>query len=193
MSGTGPGTLRVAAFAGSLREGSYNRALLRAAVELAPSGMEIEVLPIREIPLYDADVEAAGDPPAVADFKRGVAAAAGLLIATPEYNHGVPGVTKNVIDWASRPPRESVLDRLPVATMGATPGRMGTARAQTQLRQAFGFTNSFCMPQPEVLVAGARELFDAEGRLTDEPTREHLARFLVAFGEWVRYHREARS
>lgn len=183
----------MAAFAGSLRKASYNRALLRAAVELAPPSMEIDVLDLAEIPLYNADIEAAGDPPAVAGFKRRIGAADGLLIATPEYNHGVAAVTKNAVDWASRPARASVLDRLPVATLGATPGRSGTARGQSQLRQAFGFTNSFWMPQPEVLVASAGEKFDAEGRLTDEPTREHLGRFLHAFGDWVRFHRAGGS
>ena len=126
-----------------------------------------------------------GDPEPVAAFKRAVGSADGLLIATPEYNLGVPGVTKNVIDWASRPPRKSVLDRKPVAVMGATPGMGGTARGQSQLRQAFVFTNSYAMPQPEVLVRNASAIFDAEGRLTDEPTREHLVKFLNAFEEWI--------
>ena len=122
----------------------------------------------------------------MAAFKRAVAEADGLLIATPEYNLGVPGVTKNVIDWASRPPRGAVLDGKPVALMGATPGMGGTARGQSQLRQAFVFTNSYAMPQPEVLVRKAGELFDADGRLTDEPTRQHLVKFLQAFAAWMR-------
>jgi chromate reductase len=179
-------TLRVAGFAGSLRVASFNRSLLRTAQELAPDGMEIEILEIGGIPLYDADVEAEGDPAPVAAFKRAVGAADGLLIATPEYNVGVPGVTKNVIDWASRPPRASVLDGKPVALMGATPGMGGTARGQSQLRQAFVFTNSYAMPQPEVLVRKASELFDSDGRLTDEATRAHLGKFLAAFAAWIR-------
>lgn len=182
---SGGATIRVAGFAGSLRKASFNRALLRAAAELAPAGMTIDVLEIGGIPVYDADVEAAGDPPPVAEFKRAVGAADGLLIATPEYNHGVPGVTKNVIDWASRPPRRSVLDGRPVAVMGATPGMWGTARSQAQLRQAFTFTNSYAMPQPEILVARAGEKFDDEGRLVDETTREYLAKFLAAFAAWI--------
>lgn len=179
------GTLRVAGFAGSLRAGSYNGALLRAAAELAPGGMTIEILDIGSIPLYNADVEAEGDPEPVAAFKRAVGAADGLLIATPEYNLGVPGVTKNVIDWASRPPRQSVLDGKPVGIMGATPGMGGTARGQSQLRQAFVFTNSYAMPQPEVLVRRASELFDPDGRLVDEATRAHVAKFLAAFAVWI--------
>lgn len=177
--------IRVVGFAGSLRAGSYNRALLRAARELAPEGMTIEVLEIKGIPVYDADVEAQGDPEPVAAFKRAIGAADGLLIATPEYNLGVPGATKNAIDWASRPPRESVLNGKPVAVMGATPGMGGTARGQSQLRQAFVFTNSYAMPQPEVLVRRASEMFDAEGRLVDEPTRAHLVKFLTAFADWI--------
>ena len=176
----------MAAFAGSLRAGSYNRALLRAAIETAPEGMTIEIVDIAAIPLYDADLEAVGMPEPVAALKRAIAAADGLLIATPEYNHGVPGVTKNAIDWASRPPRESPLDRKPVGIVGASPGMVGTARGQSQLRQAFEFTNSYCMPQPQVLVARAHEKFDADGRLIDEKTREHLARFLIAFADWIR-------
>src|SRR5262245_65356032 len=101
--------LTVLAFAGSLRRGSYNRALVRAAQEVAPPGMAIEIFEIAGIPLYNGDVEAAGDPEPVARFKQAIRAADGLLIATPEYNHGVPGVTKNAIDWASRPPRQSPL------------------------------------------------------------------------------------
>ena len=177
------------AFAGSLRAGSYNRALLRAAVGAAPDGMTIEIVDISGIPLYDADLEAAGLPEPVAAFKRAIAAGDGLLIATPEYNHGVPGVTKNAIDWASRPPRESPLDGKPVAVMGASPGMTGTARGQSPLRQAFGFTNSYCMPQPQILVARAHEKFDADGRLTDEATRGHLAKFLAAFAGWIRMFR----
>ena len=180
-----PRTVKVAGFAGSLREGSFNRALLRAAVELAPERMAIETLDIADIPLFNADVEAQGDPEPVAAFKRALGAADGLLIATPEYNLGMPGVTKNVIDWASRPPRNSVLDGKPVAVMGATPGMGGTARGQSQLRQAFVFTNSYAMPQPEVLVRRASDLFDADGRLTDESTREHLVKFLNAFADWI--------
>ena len=186
-AGAAPGgaTVRVVGFAGSLRKASFNRALLRAAVESAPEGMTIETLEIRGIPVYDADLEAEGDPAPVAEFKRAVGAADGLLIATPEYNYGVPGVTKNVIDWASRPPRKSVLDGKPVAVMGATPGTWGTARGQAQLRQAFTFTNSYAMQQPEILVARAREKFDDEGRLVDDTTREYLGKFLAAFADWI--------
>jgi len=178
-------SVRILGFAGSLRQGSYNRALLRAAVERAPADMAIETFDLAEVPLYNADVEAAGDPPAVAAFKAAIRAADGLLIVTPEYNHGVPGVMKNAIDWASRPPRGAALDAKPVGLIGASPGMTGSARGQSQLRQAFEFTNSYCMPQPEVLVARAHEKFDAEGRLTDEATGKFLASYLEALKAWV--------
>lgn len=181
----GKSVLHVVAFAGSLRKNSLNRGLLRAAVEEAPEGMAIEIVEIDQIPVYNQDLEEGGFPRAVARLHEAIAGADGLLIATPEYNHGVAGVTKNVVDWASRPPRSSSLDRLPVGIMGVTPGRTGTARGQSQLRQAFVFTNSFVMPQPEMLVAGAREKFSDEGELHDEATREHLRRYLNAFAEWI--------
>ena len=179
-------TLRILGVAGSLRAASLNRALLQAAVELAPEGMAIEVFDLAEVPLYNGDVEATGDPPGVAAFKQAIAAADGVLFATPEYNHGVPGVMKNAVDWASRPPRGAPLGGKPVGLIGASPGQTGTARGQSQLRQAFEFTNSYCMPQPELLVFRAHEKFDAEGRLTDAGTAEYLGRYLAAFGDWVR-------
>ena len=121
----------------SLRQGSYNRALLRAAKELAPASLSIEIFDLEAIPLYNADVEAKGDPAPVAAFKSAIGKADGLLMATPEYNHGVPGVMKNAFDWASRPPRAAVLSGKPVGLIGASPGMTGTARGQSQLRQAF--------------------------------------------------------
>lgn len=178
--------LRVLGFAGSLRAGSYNRALLRAAVELAPEGLTIDVFDLKDIPLYNGDVEAQGDPAPVAAFKQAIRGADAMLIACPEYNHGTPGVLKNAIDWASRPPRGSVLNGKRAGLIGASPGLTGSARGQSQLRQAFGFTNTYAMLQPEVLVARAHEKFDAEGRLTDETTRKFLAQYLAAFGEWLR-------
>ncbi len=177
--------IRILAFAGSLRAASYNRALIRAAQDLAPDGMTIEAFDLIDIPLYNADVEAQGDPPAVAKFKDAIRAADGVLIATPEYNHGVPAVAKNAIDWASRPARAAPLNNKPVGIIGASPGQTGTARGQSQLRQAFEFTNSYCMPQPEILVFRAHEKFDDSGALTDSKTREFLGKYLEAFKAWV--------
>ena len=177
--------IKVLGFAGSLRRSSYNRALIRAAQALAPTGMSFDVIDLDDIPLYNGDVEAQGDPPGVAAFKSAIAAADGVVIATPEYNHGVPGVMKNAIDWASRPPRGAALGGKPVGLIGASPGMTGSARGQSQLRQAFEFTNSYCMPQPEILVYRAHEKFDAAGHLTDETTAKYLAAYLVAFHAWV--------
>lgn len=179
-------TLNILAFAGSLRTGSYNRALLRAAQELAPAGMAITSYDIIDVPLYNGDVEAQGDPEPVARFKQAIRDADGVLMATPEYNHGVPGVMKNAVDWASRPARSAPLGGKPVAILGASPGITGTARGQSQLRQAFEFTNSYAMPQPEILVFKAHEKFGPDGALTDESTRVHLQAFLAAFAKWVR-------
>lgn len=177
--------IEILAFAGSLRKGSYNRALLRAAEELAPESLNIQIFDLEGIPLYNADVEAQGDPKRVSEFKEAVRKADGLLIATPEYNHGVPGVTKNAIDWASRPARKAPLNEKPVGILGASPGMTGSARGQSQLRQAFEFTNSYCMPQPEILVYRAHEKFDDDGNLTDEATRKFLGNYLEALYDWV--------
>jgi chromate reductase, NAD(P)H dehydrogenase (quinone) len=178
-------TVRVLGFAGSLRKDSYNRALLRAAVKLAPAGMSIETFDLLSVPLYNGDVEAEEDPEGVAAFKEAIRAADAVLLVTPEYNHGVPGVMKNAVDWASRPAGSSVLNGKPVGLIGASPGLTGTARGQSQLRQAFEFTNSYCMPQPEVLVFRAHEKFDADGALTDERTARHLYQYLLAFQAWA--------
>ena len=180
-----PTTLTVVGVAGSLRGASYNRALLKAAQELAPAEMRIVIHDLAGLPLFNQDVEEAGIPESVALLRAAVASADGLLVVTPEYNHGVPGVMKNAIDWLSRPPRQSALDGKPAAIIGASPGMTGTARSQSQLRQSFVFTNTPVMPQPEVLVARAREKFDAEGRLTDESTRKFLAGFLERFITWI--------
>jgi chromate reductase len=184
--------LVVCGVAGSLRRQSYNRALLRAAQELAPAGMEIRVFDrLAEVPLFNEDVEAAGDPEPVQALKRAIGEADALLVATPEYNHGVPGVLKNAIDWASRPPRGSVLAGKPAAIFGASPAVTGTARAQAQLRQAFVFTQTPAVLQPEILVYRAHEKFDAEGRLTDEKTREFVGRLLRELADWTRrLHRD---
>lgn len=183
----GKPSLKVCGLAGSLRRDSFNRALLRAAKELAPDDMEIRIFDgMPEVPLFNQDVEGEGDPDPVRALKDAIREADALLIATPEYNHGVPGVLKNAIDWASRPARDSVLDGKPTAILGASPGITGTARAQSQLRQAFVFTRTPVLLQPEVLVYRAREKFDDEGRLTHERTREFVEKLLVALAAWAR-------
>ena len=178
--------MRVCGLAGSLRRGSYNRALLRATASLAPEGFEIVVFDrLGEIPLYNADVEVEGDPESVTAFKGAIRAADAPLVVTPEYNYGVPGVLKNAIDWASRPPGASVLEGKPTALMGATPGRGGTARSQLALRQSFVFTGTPVLPGPEVLVAEAHEKFGKDGTLQDEATRRHVRELLDRLARWT--------
>ena len=183
-------SIRILGVVGSLRQSSLNRALLRAAAELAPEGVTIEAFDLGSVPLYNGDVEAEGDPAGVAAFKAAIRAADGVLFVTPEYNHGVPGVMKNAVDWASRPPSDAALSGKPVGIIGASPGATGTARGQSQLRQAFEFTNSFCMPQPELLVFRAHEKFDADGRLTDDATAKYLARYVRALAAWIARFRD---
>ena len=171
---------RILGISGSLRERSYNRALLRAAAELAPEGVEIEEFDLREIPLYDADVEAAGDPEPVAKLRAAVAEADALLFATPEYNRGTSGVLKNAIDWLSRPALASVLRWKPVAIMGASTGRGGTRNAQAQVRDALLFPGAVLVTEPEVAIPLAWERFDENGELTDERMRKTLRELLDA-------------
>ena len=177
--------MRVLGIVGSHRSGSYNAALLRAAREVAPIGMQFEEFDIRELPFYDGDVEAAGDPASVTAFKEAIRDADALLIATPEYNRGVPGVLKNAIDWASRPALASALTGKPVAIMGASTGRGGTARAQEQLRSALEYSRANVLEQPELLVPEAYMAFDETGRLVDETVRDDLAELLAALAERV--------
>ncbi|CAN5171034.1 NAD(P)H-dependent FMN reductase [soil metagenome] len=185
VQSTGP--LNVLAICGSLRRGSFNRGLLEAAAELAPDEMHMSIYPdIGDIPPYNFDVERAGVPQSVEAFKAAIADADSLLIATPEYNYGTTGVLKNAIDWASRPPGKSPLQRKPIGLVGASGGRGGTIRAQLHLRQVFIFTESYVMLRPEVLVQTAREKFDESGRLTDEQTRGFLRKHLEALLQWAR-------
>jgi len=178
--------IEVLGFAGSLRSGSLNRALLEAAADCAPGGMRIERFPIADVPLYDADLDTDGRRPgAVRSFRSAIGAADALLVATPEYNRGLPGVTKNAIDWASRPARESVLRGKPAGIMGATKGPWGTARSQEQLKLALSAPLARVMPHPGLFVRGAHEKFE-DGELTDPETRRRLEGYLEDLASWVR-------
>ena len=177
-------TVHVVGFAGSLRRASYNRAALRAAAEVLPAGMSLETVDLAMIPLYNADLEAAGLPQPVADFKARLAAADALFIVTPEYNYSVPGVLKNAIDWASRTPENSPLNRKPAAIMGAG-GPFGTLRAQQHLRQLLLHNNVLVLGKPEVYITDACEKFDAAGRLIDDRSRERIRSLLLALRDWV--------
>jgi chromate reductase len=179
--------LDVLGIAGSLRAGSFNRALLRAAVELAPPGMAVRAWDgVRDIPPYDGDVEAPGLPAPVQAMHQAIAAAGALLVVTPEYNHSIPGVLKNAIDWASRPAGKSPLRGKVVAIAGASTGAMGTVRAQDDLRRVLRTIGAFVVPSPEVLVGHAGQKLDPGGRLADEPTRKLLGRLLEALADWHR-------
>lgn len=170
--------LNVIGFAGSLRKGSFNRMLLETARSLAPDGMGVEPFDLAPIPLYNQDVEEQGDPEPVTTFKQRIAAADALLIVTPEYQQGVPGVLKNALDWASRPPGESPLQGKTAAIMGASRGMTATARAQSQLRQVLVYNDVQMVLRPEVLVGRAHEKFDDQGRLTDEQATKLIKQVL---------------
>lgn len=177
--------IRVLAFSGSLRRGSYNKGLLRASAELVPDGMALEVFDLSDIPPYNDDVRAEAYQVPVQEFRAKIAESDALLIATPEYNYSIPGVLKNAIDWASRPP-DPPLDGKPVAIMGASTGNFGTVRAQMHLRQVCVCCSMYPVNKPEVLVMRAREKFDAEGRLVDETTRGFIRDLLRALADWIR-------
>lgn len=176
--------IKVLAFAGSLRKGSYNKALIRAAVEAAPEKVAIEVFDLEGIPPFNQDFEA--DPPQrVKEFKEKIRTADALLIATPEYNYSVPGVLKNAVDWASRPRADTPLEGKPVAIMSASIGRFGGARAQYHLRQTFVFLNMHPVNRPEVMLSSAQDNVDANGNVTNEQTRQLIRQLLEALSEWT--------
>lgn len=183
--------MKVLGISGSLRKASYNTAALRAARELAPDGMTIELAEIGDLPHYDADVHEAGLPGPVERLRAQVRGADAVLFVTPEYNYSVPGVLKNAIDWASRGP-DQPFDGKPVAIMGVTGSLLGTARAQYHLRQMLVWLNAFPVNKPEVFIGQAASKFDAGGRLTDEATRGFVRQLLEALEQWtVRLQRGA--
>lgn len=179
---------KVAGISGSLRAGSFNTATLRAAQELAPDRLDIEIVTLEDVPLFNADVEAKGWPPRVQELRDRVGACDAVLFASPEYNYSVTGVLKNAIDWLSRPEGDAPLNGKPAGIVGATPSFVGTARGQAHLRQIVFYNAMPLLPTAEVLIARAGERFDADGRLTDEHTREVLKRMLDKFAAWVERH-----
>ena len=176
--------LNILGLSGSLRKGSYNTSLLRAAAELLPPGMVLDTFDLSLLPIFNADHEKPF-PAAVEEFRIRVAEADALLIACPEYNSSLTGALKNAIDWASRSP-QSPLNRKPVAVMGASTGNFGTVRAQLHLRQILTHVGALTVPKPEVLIARADKAFDADGRLTDEAARGFLRDLLTALADWTR-------
>jgi chromate reductase len=177
--------IRILGISGSLRKASFNAALLRANVELAPPGVEIEIADISAFPLYNEDVRGAGLPAPVEKLRTQIARADGLLFVTPEYNYSVPGVLKNAIDWASRPPNQPFAGK-PTGIQGASFGVGGTMRAQYHLRQMAVFLDMHILNKPEVFVRGAGEKFDKEGHLVDEETRKIVRQHLEALVAWTR-------
>lgn len=183
-------TVNILGFAGSLRKGSYNKALLRAALELVPKHARLEIFDLDGIPLFNQDLE---NQPSekVKEFKAKIRAADAVLIATPEYNYSIPGVLKNAIDCASRPYGDNAFEHKPVAIMGASIGMAGTARAQYHLRQCFVFLTCFALNQPEVMVPFAQEKIDKEGKVTDQKIKEKIRELLEALVTWTNRLKEA--
>ena len=177
-------TLRIAGLCGSLRAQSYNMMALKAAGALMPEGMQLDIAPIGDLPLYDADVQAKGFPDAVTRLASALRAADAVLIASPEYNFSVPGVLKNAIDWVSRVEKQPFDDK-PVAILGASMGPLGTARMQYDLRKIMLFLNANVLVKPEIFIGTAQTKFGADGQLADEATRKFIGQQMQALRTWA--------
>ena len=174
---------------GSLRHGSYNSAVLRAAAALVPAGSELRIETIAGIPLYDADAEAAhGIPETVSRLKDAIAGADGLLLVTPEYNNSIPGVAKNAIDWLSRPPKDiaRVFGGKPVAIAGASPGGFGTILSQNAWLPVFRTLGADLWSGGRLLVSRAGSVIDANGEIVDTATRDGIRKFMEGFVTYIR-------
>lgn len=182
-------TRRVLCLAGSLRRDSWNRRLLQSAAEQAPATLRLDVYDaLSSVPLFDEDLERRepAGPVGVQALRAAIAAADGLVIATPEYNHAMPGVLKNALDWLSREsPAGAALPEKPVAVLGASSGPWGTRLAQASLRQVLHTCGALVMPTPTLFVANAASRFDADGSLTDQATVQSLQDFMLAFERWM--------
>lgn len=184
--------IRILGIAGSLRRKSFNRAALRAAQQVVPQDTVLDVFELDGIPVFSEDDEQ--QPPAkVVEFKKRIREADAVLLVTPEYNYSIPGGLKNAIDWASRPYGDNAWNGKPVAVMGASLGTLGTARAQYHLRQVFVFLNMLAINQPEVMIANAAQNFDAEGNLTNEPTKNLIRQLLANLVGWTRGLQKAKE
>jgi chromate reductase len=178
--------LNVRGICGSLRKGSFNRAVLDAAIEVAPPGIRVEPLEWGDLPIYNADDDGDRTPASVQRFKDAIRAADAVLIVSPEYNYSIPGGLKNAIDWASREKQgtpQCFADK-PVAILGASPGNLGTARMQYHLRQVFVFLDAKVLNKPELMIGQVATKVDPSGRLTDETTRGLLNQQLDALAAW---------
>jgi chromate reductase len=177
--------VKILGFVGSLRKGSYNKALMRAAVELKPEDAAIEVFDLEGIPPFNQDLERQ-PPQVVKEFKAKIREADALLIASPEHNYSVPGVLKNAIDWASRPYGDNAFEGKPVAIMSASIGSLGGARAQYHLRQSFIFLDMHPLNRPEVMMPFAQDNVDANGNVTNDETKRLIRELLEALVQWTR-------
>jgi chromate reductase, NAD(P)H dehydrogenase (quinone) len=178
----------VAVIVGSLRQGSFNRMMAHNLAELAPATLKLEIVEIRDLALYDQDLDES--PPAPwAAFRERIRRAHAALFVTPEYNRSVPGALKNAVDVASRPYGKSAWNGKPAGVMSVSPGAIGGFAANHALRQSFVFLNMPCMPQPEAYVGGAAALFDDQGRIKVDGTRHFVQLFMEAFAAWVEVHR----
>ena len=178
--------MNIVAFSGSLRKKSYNTALLRAAKELAPDDMTIDIISIDGLPVYNQDIEEAEYPKLAKELKGKVLAAEGILIATPEFNRTPPGPLKNFLDWMSKPDSEPIpFKGKPIAVTGVSSGVRGASFAQYDVRRIMGYFNARVMGQPEVYVGPATQRFDTDLNLTDEKTREVLKKFLASFKDFI--------
>jgi chromate reductase len=177
----------VAVLVGSLRKESFNRKMAHALIGMAPPSLALEIVEIRNLPLYDQDDDA--NPPAVsAAFKARVQQADAVLFVTPEYNRSVPGVLKNAIDIASRPYGKSAWNGKPAAVISVSPGAIGAFGANHHLRQSLVFLNMPALQQPEAYIGGAAGLFDDHGKLVNDSTRDFLKKFLDAFAAWIEHN-----
>jgi chromate reductase len=175
---------RVAVLVGSLRKGSFNRKLAQAMVASAPAQLALEIVEIRDLPLYNQDDDA--DPPAASKaFKQKVAAAEAVLFVTPEYNRSVPGVLKNAIDIASRPYGQSAWSGKPAGVVSLSPGAIGGFGANQHLRQSLVFLDMPVLQQPEAYIGGAADMFDESGAIKKPETKQFVDKFLAAFADWV--------
>ena len=180
---------------GSLRSASFNMMLLRTLAAVAPAGSSVAIASIREIPLYDGDLEAsAGIPEPVQRLKESIVTADGLLIVTPEYNNSMPGVLKNAIDWLSRPPSDvqRVFNGCPVAVTGATPGLGGTRLSQAAWLPVIRTLGMLPWYEDLLMIASAGKIFDASGAIMDEATRERARRFIEGFARFAAAHSRVR-
>jgi chromate reductase len=177
--------VKILGFVGSLRKGSYNKALMRVAVELKPEDVTIEVFDLEGIPSFNQDLERQ-PPQVVKEFKAKIRKADALLIASPEYNYSVPGVLKNAIDWASRPYGDNSFEGKPVAIMSASVGSLGGARAQYHLRQSLISLNMHPLNRPEVMMPFAQDNVNANGNVTNEQTRQLIRELLETLVQWTR-------